>query len=278
MTEISNQKRVGLFAVFLLCGFAAFAVPVVLANVVSLRAAGTARAVISVVFLVAAVAAHQFARLRKYWLVLFAFFTGALCLLMASQWGSYGVRVLALTTRTPAGVAVAKLSEAVVVLFFVLLLTAMIRSDLASIYLQRGDLKRGLVIGGVTFVVLSTAACVWAAGKGAGALRLVSWAPWVLLFVVAKGFMEELLFRGLLLKRLEQLLGPRASNALTATVFALGQMGAAHVSNVPVFVAISFVLGLVWGYVMQKTDSVIGSTLFHAGADVAMALGIFTAL
>jgi membrane protease YdiL (CAAX protease family) len=278
MTETNVQRQAGLFVVFLLCGLAVFAFPIALASRMSPRDAGTARAVTSVVFLVAAVAAYQFPRLKKHWLVLFAFFTASLCLLMASQWGAYGMRIFSMTARTPGAAAVAKLSEAVVVLFFVLILTTMIRSDLASIYLQRGDLKRGLTIGGVTFVSLSIVGCAWAVSKGVSAAKLVSWAPWVLVFVLAKGFMEELLFRGLFLRRLEPFLGARPSNVLTAIVFALAQAKAAHVSNVPIFVAISLVLGLGWGYVMQKTDSVIGPTLFHAGADVVMVLGMFAAL
>lgn len=163
-------------------------------------------------------------------------------------------------------------------LFFVLLLTIMIRSDLASIYLHRGELKRGLSIGAVTFVVLSIVGIVWAVNKGLGAGRLVSWAPWILIFVLANGFMEELLFRGLFLKRLEQVIGAGLSNLLTAIVFSLAHAKAAYASNVPVFMASTFVLGLVWGYVMQKTDSVMGSALFHAGADVMMVVGMFASL
>jgi membrane protease YdiL (CAAX protease family) len=45
-----------------------------------------------------------------------------------------------------------------------------------------------------------------------------------------------------------------------------------------IFLAILFPLALVWGYVMQKTDSVWGSILFHAGMDILIFLGIFSGL
>jgi membrane protease YdiL (CAAX protease family) len=35
------------------------------------------------------------------------------------------------------------------------------------------------------------------------------------------------------------------------------------------------VLALAWGYVIQKTESLWGSVLFHAGADLLIILGIF---
>jgi membrane protease YdiL (CAAX protease family) len=44
------------------------------------------------------------------------------------------------------------------------------------------------------------------------------------------------------------------------------------------FLAILFPLALAWGYIMQKTDSLWGSILFHAGMDIPIMLGIFSNL
>jgi membrane protease YdiL (CAAX protease family) len=41
-------------------------------------------------------------------------------------------------------------------------------------------------------------------------------------------------------------------------------------------VVFTFALGLAWGYIMQRTDSIIGSALFHAGTDIPVFLGIFS--
>jgi len=35
-------------------------------------------------------------------------------------------------------------------------------------------------------------------------------------------------------------------------------------------------VALLWGYLMQKSDSLWGSALFHAGADCMIVLAIFT--
>jgi membrane protease YdiL (CAAX protease family) len=245
---------------------------------VSGRAAGTIRAVTAIVFLAAAVAAFQFPRWKTYWLVLFACFTAALSLLMATQFGHYGLEIFSLAPATPAGIAVGKLSETVIVLFFVLILAVAARSDLASVYLARGDLRRGFTVGLAAFAVLLAAGVVRALVGGVGPGRLVAWAPWILVWVLAKAFVEELLYRGLFLKRLEPILGARPANALTALVFAGTYTASGFASNAPVFAAIAFVLGLVWGHIIQKTDNLWGTWLFHAGAEVAIAVGVMGSL
>ena len=278
MVEKSGLARAGLFLVFLVCLLAVFTVAMVFFERWSDRAAGTTRVVVTVVFLAAAVTAYQFPRFKEYWLVFFACFTASFSLLMAGQFGEYGPRILYLAAGTPRGIAVARLSEAVIVLFFVLLFTVAARTDLASIYLRRGELRRGLAIGGVAFAILLVVGVVQAAMQDVGVLRLLSWAPWILVFALANGFMEELLFRGLFLRRLEPLVGIVGANVLTARVFAVAHMRAGYVSNVFVFAGVAFVLGLVWGYVMQKTDSLWGAALFHAGADVLIVVKMFGAL
>jgi membrane protease YdiL (CAAX protease family) len=278
MAERSGFARAGLFAVFLICVLAVFVVPVAVSERWSDGAAGTARVVVSVVFLAAAVAANQFKRFKEYWLVLFACFTASFALFMGWQFGDYGLKILYTAAGTPKGIAVAKLSEALIVLFFVLILTVMLRGDLASVYLDRGKLGRALSIGGAAFAILLVVGIAEALTRDIGFGRLVSWIPWILVFALANGFMEELLFRGLFLRRLEPLVGAWGANILTALVFAVAPMKLASASNVMVFAGITFVLGLVWGYIIQKTDTIWGAALFHAGADVLIVIGVFGAL
>ena len=278
MAEKSGPARAGLFLVFLVCILAVFTVPLAVSSHWSERAASTARVAVTVAFLAAAVTAYQFKRFKEYWLVFFACFTASFALFMGWQFSDYGLKMWYIAAGTPKGIAVAKLSEAAIVLFFVLLFTIVIRSDLASIYLGRGELRRALTIGGVAFAVLLVVGVVQALVQGVGVVRLLKWIPWILVFALASGLMEELLFRGLFLRRLDPLMGAGAANVLTALVFAVSPMKLAFVSNVFVFAGITFVLGLVWGYVCQKTDTLWGAALFHAGADVLIVVGVFGGL
>jgi membrane protease YdiL (CAAX protease family) len=275
MAEKSGLARAGLFLVFLFCVLVVFTVPLAVSSHWGERAAGTARVAVTVLFLAAAVTAYQFKRSKEYWLVFFACFTASFALFMGWRFSDYGLEMLYIAAGTPKAVAVAKLSEAVIVLFFVLLFTIVIRSDLASLYLGRGEIRRAFAIGGAAFAALLVVGVIQALMQGTGVVRLAKWLPWILVFALANGFMEELLFRGIFLRRLEPLVGLGAANVLTALVFAVSPMKIGFVSNVFVFAGITFVLGLIWGYIIQKTDTLWGAALFHAGADVLIVVGVF---
>jgi membrane protease YdiL (CAAX protease family) len=102
--------------------------------------------------------------------------------------------------------------------------------------------------------------------------------PIVVVFVLLNGFKEELWFRGIFLKKYETFLGVWPSNILAAFVFAVAHIGVEYTPVLFIFLGITFLLGLAWGYVMRKTDSIIGSALFHAAMDIAIILGIFSFL
>ncbi|MFC2014808.1 lysostaphin resistance A-like protein [Chloroflexota bacterium] len=97
--------------------------------------------------------------------------------------------------------------------------------------------------------------------------KLLSLSPWILLFVLSNGFMEELLFRGLFLKRYEPFLGKGLSNLLTAIVFTLMHTQVTYALQMFQFLLIALTLSLVWGYLIQKTNSLWGAVLFHAAGD-----------
>jgi membrane protease YdiL (CAAX protease family) len=97
--------------------------------------------------------------------------------------------------------------------------------------------------------------------------KLLSLSPWILLFVLCNGLMEELLYRGLFLKRYEPFLGKGLSNLLAAVVFTLMHTQVTYAAQMLQFLSIVIALSLVWGVLIQKTDSLWGAVLFHAAAD-----------
>jgi membrane protease YdiL (CAAX protease family) len=92
--------------------------------------------------------------------------------------------------------------------------------------------------------------------------------------------MEELWFRGIFLKKFEPFLGSVLSLVLTSVVFTLAHIGATYADGFGLlrFLALLFPLSLAWGYVMQKTDSIWGSVLFHAGADLLVIIPFLAVL
>jgi membrane protease YdiL (CAAX protease family) len=108
--------------------------------------------------------------------------------------------------------------------------------------------------------------------------RVLTWATWILIFVVGNAFNEEILFRGLFLKKYSPFLGRFLSNLVIAIPFALHHAGVSYSPGTLMFLAILLPLALAWGFVTQKTDSLWGSILFHAGTDIPVVLSLFSTL
>jgi membrane protease YdiL (CAAX protease family) len=234
---------------------------------------------VSVLLLAAALLARRSERLKKYWQVLFAFFILTVTVSLEWVFGNHVGSYLGVTDNIPAGWALPKLNECFVVVSVVIIFTLLSGGSLGSIYVQKGNLKLGLIIGGIAFLVAAAGSIPMAAllfkGEGLTVASVLPWIPWVLIFVLANGTLEELLFRGLFLRKLEPFFGKFISNFLIAFVFTVLHRGAFYTSGEYIFLAVLFPLALAWGYIMQKTDSVWGSILFHAGMDIPVILGIF---
>jgi hypothetical protein len=220
-------------------------------------------------------------RFEKYWQV----FYGLLVLTVAVSldWiiGIYLIDYVGVHDNTPTGWALQKLNECVVIVSVVIILTKMSRSTLGSIYIQKGNLKLGLIIGLTAFILAAAGSIPMATLFNAQDLslaRIIPWIPWILIFVLANATMEEIMFRGLFLRKLEPFYGKFISNFMVAFVFTVMHGAANYTSDQYIFLAILFPLALAWGYVMQKTDGVWGSILFHAGMDIPIILGIFSNL
>jgi membrane protease YdiL (CAAX protease family) len=113
-------------------------------------------------------------------------------------------------------------------------------------------------------------------GKDLSFGKLISWAPWIFIFVFTNGIKEEIQFRGLFLRKYTTFLGVGSANILQAIVFTLPHMGETYSPLMIAFLLIVFLLGLAFGAVTQKTNGLIGSILFHAGTDIPVILGIFS--
>ncbi len=233
----------------------------------------------SAVLLAAALLARRSTRFRRYWQLLFACFV--LTVTVSLQWvfGIHMVDYLGLDGHTPGGSALQKLNESFIVVSTVIALTLLSGGSLESIYLQKGKLKLGLIIGLTAFILAAAGSIPMATllfkGEGLTVARVLPWAPWILIYVLANGALEEIMFRGLFLRKLEPFVGKFMSIFLIALVFTVLHNGAYYTSDQYMFLAAVFPLALAWGYIMQKTDGVWASILFHAGMDIPIVLGIF---
>jgi membrane protease YdiL (CAAX protease family) len=97
------------------------------------------------------------------------------------------------------------------------------------------------------------------------------------MFVLANAANEELLFRGQLIGRMEPFLGRLATNIVTTVPFVWMHASTGYATDISVFLVFQLLpLSLAWCWLMQKTNSIWGSLLFHAAMDIPIVVGIFS--
>ena len=84
-------------------------------------------------------------------------------------------------------------------------------------------------------------------------------AAFAVVAVVAAPIAEELLFRGWIYTSLRRFIGVPAGLVLSSALFAL-----AHWESTHLYALVVFPLGLVLGYIRQRTGSILASMTFHA--------------
>ncbi len=277
-------RQLGLFLLFLLTGLIIF---VVFSHFRPILPEGIdlpARAFVALIFLIAAMLARRTQVQEPGWQLLFACFAASIALLIdrylpLSRWV---LALLDLDLSTPAGLSLDKLESSFLIVAIIILLTIFSGNSLGSIYLKRGNLKTGLIIGLVVFILVSMVSFPLAEwmfdAQELSLARVLPWIPWIILFIAGNSFNEELLFRGLYLRKLEPYLGARGANLLIAVVFTLHHTGVEYSPDAIIFMAFLFPLAIAWGYLMQKSDSLWGSVVFHAAMDIPVVLSLFSTL
>jgi membrane protease YdiL (CAAX protease family) len=272
-------SRILPFFIFLCCGLLLFEPPFFAFNSASKPFQVATFIGIPLLFSAMAMLARRNRRFIDYLPALNSFVMVSVGLLLMWLVDDFPRRWLNLDPKGPPGRATIKVTDAVILLLTVIIVGKLLRMDFDSIYLRKGRKPLlGLAIGLAGFAIMAAFAFLEAQSMGISTSQLLGWTPWILSFVLANGFFEELMYRGLFLKKFEPLLGAFLSNFLIAFVFAIGHAGVTYSADVAVFVAITFALALIWGYLMQKTGSLWGSALFHAGADTLIIIGLFSGI
>jgi len=141
-------------------------------------------------------------RLIEYWPAFSSYVFVSIAFLLMRLLDDVPGRWLGLDRKGPPGRAVTKVSDALILLLAVAALGKLLRIGLDSVYLRKGRLRLGLTVGLAGFAGMAVFALVEAHGMGITSRRLLNWTPWILTFVLANGFFEELMFRGLFLQEI----------------------------------------------------------------------------
>ncbi|MBD3412863.1 MAG: CPBP family intramembrane metalloprotease [Candidatus Aminicenantes bacterium] len=271
-------KRIGWFFLFVTAGLLVFLPSITFTEQIPDDTETLIRTGLCIFFLLCALIFALRKKWNRFWPLSFAFFLAVFCQFLSWRFSGLSLRWLDLKTTTITGMAAAKLSQSLWIIIPILFLTIASGQSLASIYFRKGLLRYGLTIGFIGFFAFAGFLVWQVLGMNSGLDRLLSEAPWILIFVLSNGLNEELLFRGLFLKKFEPFAGKFGSVIVTAAVFAIAHMKVEYVATgeILMFLIIVFVLAVLWGYVMQKSKSIIGPALFHAGADLLLFTSLFT--
>ena len=242
-------------------------------------------------FLALALLLRRSSNLSRFWQVAYALFVAAFANAVNLALGNWLARIIP-STSLAQEYAIDKVSQAVPIVLAIILLTLLAGDDLGSIFLKKGNLKLGLTFGFISFGVFAVIFAVIAMlqsnapttsglfASGVSLDTLINAMPWMLIFVLVNGFMEELWFRGISLGKLRPVLGAVLAVIVTSLVFGISHTAGTYISPAEriLFPAIVVGLGLVNGFMMLKTDSIWGSVLFHAGYDLLVIIPILVSM
>ncbi|MGB5844272.1 MAG: CPBP family intramembrane glutamic endopeptidase [Anaerolineales bacterium] len=235
-----------------------------------------ATAISAVLLLGLTILFYRSERFHRYWEVTFAFFSGSFGLFLAWNIPDSPLSVFGASLDTPQGVAVLKFFELLPVALVIIVLTRIVQGSLSPIYIHKGKLRSGLGLGFLLgFVILVIYfALSWSTIDPAKAIPAL---PWLIIFAVSNAFFEELLIRGLFLKRYIALLGTAWAVVLSALCYGLFFIGVqSAVGPIPYgALIVIFPLGLLYGFIMQRSDSIWGPASIHAVIDLIFLFGVF---
>ncbi len=282
---LKTSNHVGLFLLFLICGISLpslSGLQVFPFSMIPPKFDLIYRLCLSTTFLLFTIVSYKKDSLKKYWKIIFSFFIASFAInLQAAS------ALLNLQTTPINNIVLSMVLSTILVVAPIIVMPLMSRDSCSTLFLEKGNIKLGLAAGLIGFSVFAAMSIPEATylfqGQNLSLYKAVAWAPWILVTVMANGIREELLYRGLFLKKYEPLFGPTYANLLQAIIFSLSHSvaGRGQIAYTPYIFALvlfTLLLGLAWGTLMQKTNSILGSILFHAGTDIAVFLGIFSNL
>ncbi len=238
------------------------------------------RAAVAGIFLIATLILYQSkGALNKYWKVSFSFLIASIGLLFAWVFGLWYTLIPGLSAGTVEGAAIAKVAEVLPIIAAILVGIWVIEKDFSAVYLTGGNFRKSIKLG----IIVSPAAlfvffALGGIGFSATLNEVIAWMPWICVFAFSNGLMEELLIRGLFLREYEKFFGLRGAVILTSVVFALFHQAIIGFSDILTMAgnfSIPLILGLLWGYAIQRSDNLWGAVLAHIIADIFFVLVMF---
>jgi membrane protease YdiL (CAAX protease family) len=148
---------------------------------------------------------------------------------------------------------------------------------LSALFIQGSEKMWGIVVGIVGLLLFGGLGVLQSLNQGLAIQALGVAILLALVFSLTNSFREELVYRAVLIKGFQANIGVIATVIVTTLVFTLAHIDVSYMpASQIVFVIVLVIIGVFGCLIMMKTGSLIGSVLFHAGADILLIMGMLS--
>ncbi len=185
--------------------------------------------------------------------------------------------LFSLNTAELSGMAFTMVISSVLVSATVILGWRIAGQKISALFIQGSKKVWGVAVGLLGLLLFGGLGVLHSLGQGLAVTALGIAIPLALVFSLANGFREELVYRAAFIKGFQAKIGIPATILVTTTVFTLAHTDVSYLPpNQVVFAVVLVIIGVVGCWIMMKTGSLLGSVLFHAGADVLLIMGLLS--
>lgn len=230
---------------------------------------------LSTVLLIAYFASQQYFPNHKT--VFLAFFLVSLGWIVENNLTGRIVHMFSWDTQELPGFAYTMVTSTLLVSAPVIIGWLLAGQKLSAIYIQGSAKMWGTVLGIAGLLLFGGLGVLQALNEGLSIELIGATIPLALVFSLANGFREELVYRAVFLKGFQTNIGTVAAMIATTLVFALAHIDPGYTTaNLIIFAIVLVLIGVIGCLIMMKTGSLIGSVLFHSGADVLLIMGMLS--
>lgn len=149
--------------------------------------------------------------------------------------------------------------------------------NLSTLFIQGSAKMWGILLGSAGLLLFGGLGVLQSLDQGLAIKRIGAAIPLALVFSLANGFREELVYRAVFIKGFQATIGVLATIIVTTLVFTLAHLDVSYTpASQIIFMIVLVIIGVVGSWIMMKTGSLLGSVLFHAGADLLLIMGMLS--
>lgn len=184
---------------------------------------------------------------------------------------------LSLNTKELSGLAYTMVISTLLVSVPIIIGWLISGQKLSALFIQSSEKTWSIVVGMAGLLLFGGLGVLQSLNQGLTIKVIGAALPLALVFSLSNSFREELVYRAVFLKGFQTTIGVASTIIVTTLVFTLAHIDVSYTpASQIVFIIVLVTIGVVGSLIMMKTGSLIGSVIFHTGADVLLIMGMLS--